>query len=255
MMFRSLNLIAIAFLIACSAANAQELNTDSLQKESKMAYKYRLSGKNLILPTAFVGYGAASLHFNMLKRVNTSTREEINEHNPMHIKLDNYTQYAPALLVYGLNACGLKGMHNFKERTIIYASSQLITAAIVVPLKRNIKEERPDAADNWSFPSGHTATAFSSAHFMFREYKNSNLLVGLAGYPFAIVTGAYRTLNDKHWVGDVVAGAGIGILSTELAYALYPKVNALFSRKDKGSTMITPYYAQNGIGVGLVKSF
>lgn len=139
--------------------------------------------------------------------------------------MDNYTQYAPAALVYGLNLFGVKGKHNFRDRSIIYATSQLISAAIVLPMKYTIKERRPDGSDNLSFPSGHTATAFSSAQFMFREYHDENLWLSLSGYPLAIFIVVYRNLNNKHWVGDVMAGAGIGMLSTELAYWLYPRAS------------------------------
>lgn len=53
---------------------------------------------------------------------------------------------------------------------------------------------------------------------------------------FALFTGIFRTLNDKHWVGDVVAGAGIGIL-TEAAYWLFPKVSKIFSKNESGNTV------------------
>src|SRR5690606_18054357 len=106
-----------------------------------------------------------------------------------------------------------------------------------------IHEERPDGSNNLSFPSGHTATAFSSAQFLFREYKDTNFWLSISGYSFALFTGVYRTLNDKHWVNDVVAGAGFGILSTELAYWMYPKVNQLLTKKEKTTaTMIMPFY-------------
>ena len=74
-------------------------------------------------------------------------------------------------MVYGLNAIGIKGKHNLRDRTIIYASSQLIAAAFTMPLKYLVKEERPDGSNTLSFPSGHAATAFSSAQFMFRNIK------------------------------------------------------------------------------------
>lgn len=74
-------------------------------------------------------------------------------------------------MAYGYNLAGIKGKHNFKERTIIYGTSQLISAAFVLPLKHLVKEERPEQSNNLSFPSGHTAAAFSSAHFLFREYR------------------------------------------------------------------------------------
>lgn len=215
---------------------------------------YKLNYKNLIVPTVSIAFGVASLNIDALKQLNKSTKDEVLEHQPTRIKLDNYTQYAPAAIVYGLNAFGVKGKHNFRDRTIIYATSQLVSAAFVVPLKRLIKKERPDGSDLYSFPSGHAATAFSSAHFMFKEYKDSNFWIAISGYPFAVFSGVYRIINNKHWVGDVVAGAGFGILSTELAYWLFPKINNLL--KGKNSTaFIMPIYQNNTFGIGLVKNF
>ena len=74
--------------------------------------------------------------------------------------------------VYGLNLAGLKGYHNLKDRTIILVTSYLIMSITVESLKRAIKEERPDRSNNQSFPSGHTATAFMGAEFLWREYKD-----------------------------------------------------------------------------------
>ena len=69
-------------------------------------------------------------------------------------------------------------------------------------------------------------------------------------------TGVYRTVNDKHWVSDVVAGAGFGILSTELAYWLFPKINGLLTGKEKKTaTLVMPYYQNKGFGIGLVQNF
>lgn len=241
------------------AQNSDTIQVQEIQKDSTTAInteKNTLNYKNLIIPTAFVGYGVASLSVSGFKQLNFSTRDEINEHKPDHIRLDNYTQFAPAALVYGLNAFGVEGKHNFKDRTIIYGTSMLITSAIVVPLKHVVKEERPDQSNNLSFPSGHTAIAFASAQFMFREYKDTNFLLGISGYSLAVFTGVYRMLNDKHWVGDVVAGAGFGILSTELAYWLYPKINNLLGGKNKNAaTMVMPFYQDKSVGIGFVKSF
>ncbi|PIF43692.1 PAP2 superfamily protein [Chryseobacterium sp. 52] len=239
--------------------NQDTIQAQESQQDSIIALntpKNHLNYKSLIIPAALISYGVASLTVKDLKRLNFSTRDEINEHKPDHIKLDNYTQYAPVILVYGLNAAGIKGKHNFRDRTIIYATSQLISAAFTLPLKHLVKEERPDQSNNLSFPSGHTAAAFSSAQFMFREYKDTNFWLSLSGYPIAVFTGAYRMLNDKHWVGDVVAGAGFGILSTELAYWLFPKINTILRGKNKNSsTMVMPFYQDKSLGIGLVKTF
>lgn len=216
----------------------------------------KLKYHHLITPAIFIGFGIVSLESHSLKQLNYSTKSEIRENSLKQISLDNYTQYAPAVMVYGLNAAGVKGKHNFKDRTIIYTTSQIITASFVVPLKHIVKEERPDGSNNLSFPSGHTATAFSSAQFMFREYKDTDFLLSISGYPFAIFTGVYRTINDRHWVSDVVTGAGLGILSTELAYWLYPHLNKLLGNTEKETKIfIAPFYQDGMFGVGVIKNF
>jgi len=242
--------IFVLVLFTTNHALAQDTLCYSERNTYKLDYRY------LIAPTVCIGYGIVGLESDGLKELNRSTREEINEHHPAHIRLDDYTQYKPALLVYGLNAVGIKGRHNLRDRTIIYVTSQLISAAFVVPLKFMTHEERPDGSNFQSFPSGHTAAAFSSAQFMFREYKDSNFWLSVSGYPFAVFTGVYRTLNDKHWVGDVVAGAGFGVLSTELAYWLYPPVNRMLSGKATQKTaMLMPYYQDHAFGLSFVQCF
>ena len=247
---RKLFVFFVVMIIQLQVINARQI-TDSLPSK-----EYRLQYKNFIVPAIFISYGIGSLASKDLRQLNLSTRHEISEHQPDHIRLDNYTQYMPAAMVYGLNAAGIKGAHDFKDRTMIYATSQLISAAIVTPLKHLVKEERPDGSNNLSFPSGHTATAFSSAQFLFREYKDRNIWLSISGYPLAVFTGVYRTLNNKHWVGDVVAGAGVGILSTELSYWLYPKFNKLFNKKGTNhSTAFYPYMQQGSYGIGFARQF
>lgn len=247
--------------LACSITVFGQVKQDSVdfnrqRMETYNESMYKFNYKKLIVPTAFVSYGVLSLSSDAFKNLNRSTQYEIGEHQPKHIKLDNYTQYLPAVLVYGYNLAGIKGKHNFKERTIIYGTSQLISATFVLPLKHIVKEERPDGSNRLSFPSGHTATAFSSAQFLFREYKDDDFWLALSGYPIAIFTGVYRTLNDKHWVGDVVAGAGFGILSTELSYWLFPVVNELFNKKEnKSVALMYPVIESKSMGVGIVLNF
>ncbi len=248
--------VFLIFLLFPTLLFSQNIEADSsiLSKTTNPAYQF--STKKLIIPTILVSYGVLSLMSDGLKTLNQSTRHESREHILPGAKIDNYMQYAPAIAVYGLNLSGVKGKHNFRDRTIIYATSQLISAAMVLPTKQLVGEERPDGSSKTSFPSGHTATAFSSAHFMFREYNETNFWLGISGYPIAAMTGIYRIFNDKHWVGDVIAGAGIGILSTEVAYWLFPTISKWFAnKKNQASLVILPTYQTKQFGLAIIKTF
>lgn len=243
-------LLAVLAMVRPETSLAQIANDSSMLKTTSNNFK-----PQLLIPGVLIGYGAASLTIRKIRDINSTTRNEIAEHNPGHIKLDNYTQYVPAVLVFGLDALGLKAKHSLKDRAIVFATSQLLSTAMVTPLKHLTHEERPDGSSNLSFPSGHTTTAFSTAQFMFREYKDEHFWLSISGYGFAVFTGVYRTLNNRHWVGDVVAGAGFGILSTELSYWLLPKIKRTFGKKGNDAALsIAPWYRHGALGVGLVYS-
>ena len=212
--------------------------------------------KSLILPTVAIAYGFISLENDGLITLNNNTKIEIKEDHPGPVtKLDNYLQYSPAIAVYGLNALGIKGKNNFRDRTIIYALSTVISSAIVLPLKHITKVQRPDGSGFNSFPSGHTATAFAAAEFMRQEYKEVSPWYGVAAYGAAAATGILRLYNNKHWVSDIVAGAGVGVLSTRLAYWIYPAIKRKLFKDRPMNTMVMPFY-QNGVGgISMIYNF
>ena len=101
-------------------------------------------------------------------------------------------------------------------------------SATIQTMKHTINVQRPDGSNMKSFPSGHTATVFTGSHILFNEYKDSCPWIGIGAYGIATATGILRMTNNKHWLSDVVTGAGIGILSAEVAYM--PCVKYLGSR-------------------------
>lgn len=96
---------------------------------------------------------------------------------------------------------------------------------------------RPDGSSRTSFPSGHTATAFMTATMLRHEYGHLSPWIGIGGYTVATGTGLMRMANNKHWLSDVLTGAGIGILSTEVGYYLG---DLLF--RDRGLRVTPPPY-------------
>lgn len=209
-----------------------------------------------LVPSAFILYGVVSLRTDALEDVNETVKKEVYTNRTPHpTKLDNYLQYAPAAAVYALNIAGVHGKNNFRDRTFIYAMANIISGVTVTATKHITHETRPDGSDRLSFPSGHTATAFAAAEFLREEYNEVSPLIGIAGYADATATGYLRISNNKHWLGDVVAGAGVGILSTKLAYWLYPPIQQrLFKKKDPG-TVLFPAFENGAWGLGIVHAF
>lgn len=248
--------IAFFFIFLTNIINAQKIDNDSIQNQSSN-HNLKFKFKQLIIPTVLIGYGVIGIESDGLKFVNSVIKEEVNENIDEKITIDDFSQYLPAASVYGLNAFGIKGKHNLKDRTIILGTSYLLMSASVLSLKSITKVERPDGSAFNSFPSGHTATAFAGAEFLWQEYKDISIWYGISGYIIATGTGAFRIYNDKHWLTDVVAGAGIGILSTKIAYWINPFMQEkIFKSKEKKTTSImAPFYNGKQLGIGYIKTF
>jgi membrane-associated phospholipid phosphatase len=229
--------------------------TDSLPRNIP-AVKNPFPYKSFIVPATFIVYGVISLHADALQDINETVRREVyTVRQPHKTTIDNYLQYAPAAAVYGLNIAGVHGKNNFLDRTMIYGLSSLMMGIAVNVTKNLTGEIRPDGSNNLSFPSGHTATAFASAEFLRQEYKDVSVWYGIAGYAAATATGYLRISNNKHWVGDVVAGAGVGIISTRLAYWIYPVIKRSLSKNKDVHTLVMPVYQEGSLGLGLVHHF
>lgn len=137
------------------------------------------------------------------------------------VRVDDYLQYSPAVLMVGLKACGYQGRSSWGRMLVSDAFSVVLMAAAVNGVKYSAKVMRPDGSSRNSFPSGHTATAFMTATMLHKEYgRTRSLWFSVGGYAAATATGVLRMVNNRHWLSDVLMGAGLGIFSTELGYWL-----------------------------------
>lgn len=134
-------------------------------------------------------------------------------------RFDDNLQLAPLVVASGLNFAGYQGRSNTGRYLASGALSYAWCALFVNSIKYTAKEMRPDGSTANSFPSGHTATAFTAATIMHKEYGlTRSPWWSIFGYGCATTTGIMRTLNNRHWISDVLVGAGLGILSTDLGY-------------------------------------
>ena len=165
----------------------------------------------------------------LLKGEDTHFRNMRGEHIPKTYKRnETYIQYLPLAATLGLKAFGVESRSSWARMAVSGAAGGAIMLAATQSMKHLISTGRPDNSDDHSFPSGHTATAFVTATILHREYGHISPLVSIGGYATAAATGILRIRKNRHWASDVAAGAGIGILATELGYCI---TDALFRNK------------------------
>lgn len=139
--------------------------------------------------------------------------------------------------------------HYDENSAVLLGLSNLVTTGAILTLKYSFKRERPAARlknvknrgkdpfiDKYSFPSGHTAFAFSNAGILSLRYNDKPFLIaGL--YSYAIVVGFGRVYLGVHYPSDVLAGAVLGTGSALLIYSLRKEIinakNSLFNEKTR----------------------
>jgi membrane-associated phospholipid phosphatase len=252
-------ILCVFYLLTSSILHAQIIQT-SVYRDSVAVYPpgcyQKFEAKKFIIPGILIAYGFLGRHVDAFTDLSESVQKLVWVDNP-HNKttVDNYLQFAPAVAVYALNVAGIKGEHNFVDRSMIYLMSNVIMEGFVTTIKNTSHEWRPSENDHLSYPSGHTAEAFLSATFLYEEYKNVSPWYGIGGYLVAGTVGYLRIYNDAHWLHDVVAGAGFGIASTELSYWLYPLLKRTFFPKSCGKKMVVPVMENHGAGLAFIQSF
>ncbi len=90
-------------------------------------------------------------------------------------------------------------------------SAQVINGFATLSLKHIANRTRPNG-ESYSYPSGHTSTAFTSAGVI---YNHFGLKWGIPAYVGAAYVGFSRLQENVHYPSDVVAGA---ILGTYIAF-------------------------------------
>ena len=227
---------------------------------------HRFKATQLIAPLGLVAVGATIAFTPWGNEVNEAVRASMGGLDRSSLLVDDFLQFVPLAAVYGLNLCGVRGRHNYRDLSVIAATATALMFASVHISKELTGVWRPDGSAPNSWPSGHTAMAFVGAHILFQEYRHKSVWYGVGGYLFAAGVGAMRIAHNRHWLGDVVAGAGYGILCAQAAYWLYPAMQRwLFpsnpkryknkTKHDIQAMSIAPFYDGKRVGAGIHINF
>jgi membrane-associated phospholipid phosphatase len=131
-------------------------------------------------------------------------------HAQVHARPDHlgdtlqYAVPAAAILLSGLHR-DLYGLEEFGATFVVSQGSDEL-------LKRIANSPRPDGTGR-GFPSGHTSVVFASAGYVRQRYGWQE---ALPFYVAAVATAYSRVHTRHHFTKDVIGGAAVGELSSEL---------------------------------------
>lgn len=261
---RFLYIVALlfAFLPACAQEvdDGNAISSDSVRQvvvsnivpvndvvgREKSPYTFRPT--RLILPAAMIGVGAWAVDNGFLKKEKGKLQNQFQDWSGgKTVKIDDYLQYLPTAASLVMPYLGTNPRLGELDRWIVRVNGYGLMIGLTWGTKKLVNEWRPDGSDEDSFFSGHCAKSFLAAEMIRIDYGP---WYGLAAYSVACGVGVLRMYNNKHWANDVIAGAGIGILSARVAYWLLPiekRILGLDKKKDT-SVVAVPYYSPQGGG-------
>jgi membrane-associated phospholipid phosphatase len=174
----------------------------------------------LIVGVTLVQYRNDDGMAKWIEENSSSTTDKISNFAEMFGNYGTVVPLLAAIYSYG----GLFKNAKARETAVLAAKSIAISFIAVYGLKLLGHRRRPNAgrSTQWdgpglsfsdsSFPSGHSAMAFSLAVVLSHQYKSP--LIRVTAYTTAFLTALSRIHDRKHWASDVFFGSMLGYLIT-----------------------------------------
>ncbi len=220
---------------------------DSLLLVDKKSQKSFL--KQSIVPLSLITTGLI-INYSNGSFGKENIQEKIQNRYPdFHTNADEFLLFVPVLTMYTADLLKIESKNDAFTQTKYLAIAGIANNIITIGIKNLTKEQRPNDWEKYSFPSGHTSNAFVMATVLHHEFIDSSPWLAYSGYLFATATGVLRVLNNYHWVSDVLVGAGIGIIVTDLVYRFEPLKNWNPFKNKKTKVIMSPTYTDNKFGL------
>jgi len=174
-----------------------------------------------LLCSTFGGYAHSEVEPLSLRADWTPTWVAQNEDNGL---LVDGAQYAPIVLPWAMKAVGQPTRSGWGRMAVSQGLGVVMMAGCVEGLKHVVGETRPNATNDRSFPSGHTAWSFLGATMIERELGWRSPWYTFGGYTFASAMAMQRVVDCRHFPVDVAGGAVIGVVTGHLGYFIGDKI-------------------------------
>ncbi|MBG8556040.1 phosphatase PAP2 family protein [Hymenobacter sp. BT594] len=263
-MYRSLPVLVSGLLLLARPGHTQHLlpsTPDSVAPAVRSAtwlsrsthWAGQPAHRRVLVPALLFSAGALTTRRVELVASDEQVREEVQEHVPVvRTSLDDQLRHLPAATALGLSLLGVQGRHSTLNQALLFTLTYSINNMLTSNLKHLTRVERPQGTGFDSFPSQHTSAAFSAARFLDREYGQRSVWYSVGGYTVATGVATLRVVKQKHWLSDVLAGAGVGMASTELAYWVYPWLHRQLRKGLGERAVVLPSYLNGAAGATVV---
>ena len=182
---------------------------------------------------------AQNIDINILRDININRNKNLDPTFKLVSRSALPISIAAPIIIYSVGL--IKKDSTIKKQAIFIGETFLVNAFVTTALKQVVKRNRPFdsytdidqaiSAGGYSFPSGHTSVAFSTATALSMSYPKWYVIA--PSFVWASAVGYSRMHLGVHYPSDVLAGAILGSGSAYLTYKANKWINKKRSKKEK----------------------
>lgn len=185
------------------------------------------------VPAAALAYGCLKPAVGVIGRWDDRLWDRLSPTGPVGgFHVETVLQWTPTASIYLLDAAGLRMRNRFRDHLLLDAGSMVLAGGAGWVMRR-ISASMPGFGlkDGTEFPSGHATNAFRGAELLRQELRRRSPVMSWTGYAMATLVSVLRLRHGQHQLSEVVAGAGLGVLSTRSVYWLKDRIDARSSHR------------------------
>ncbi len=186
----------------------------------------------LVLSFIFCGYSnAQNIDINILRDINLKRNISLDPTFKLITNSAEPISIATPVIIYSLGL--IKKDKNLQKKGIFIGETFVVNIFLTMALKHAVKRDRPFVTypyidkqafeGSYSFPSGHTSTAFQTVTSLSLAFPKWYVIA--PSFVWASSVGYSRMHLGVHYPSDVLAGAIIGSGSVYLTYKLNKWIN------------------------------